>query len=88
MEKLIPVTLYISLPFSGAFTMNSWLTNNFASFLVYSPFVDAMEMFRYGLFGDMVKPIYNPWVPVYAAVPMAALGLVLCRRARAKMVFE
>lgn len=86
LEKILPVTTYIMLPFCGSFTMSSWLTDSAAHYLIYSPFVDAMEMFRYGVFGDAVKPIYDPMVPIYVSLPLMALGLVLCRRVRRQLV--
>lgn len=87
-EKILPVTTYIMLPFSGSFSMNAWLTPGAAKYLIYSPFVDAMEMFRYGIFGDMVTPIYNPYIPFYVSLPLMAVGLLLCRKIRGRLVVE
>jgi len=86
LEKVLPVTLYISLPFTGSFSMNSWLTPEAAKFLIYSPMVDAMEMIRYGVFGNEVTPIYDPWVPIYFSLPAISIGLVMCRRVRHRLV--
>lgn len=88
LEKVLPVTTYIMLPFSGAFTMNAWLTNQAAKYLIYSPFVDAMEMIRYGVFGDLVTPIYDPYIPFYVSLPGIALGLLMCRRVRRRLMIE
>ena len=88
LEKIIPVATYVMIPFSGAFTMNSWLTGKTSSYLIYSPFVDAMEMIRYGIFGDLVTPIYDLSVPFYASLPLMALGLIMCRNVRRRLVVE
>lgn len=87
-EKLIPVTTYIMIPFSGTFTMNSWLAPQAQQYMVYSPFVDAMEMIRYGVFGDLVEPIYDPVVPLVASMLLMAVGLALCRQVRRRLIVE
>jgi capsular polysaccharide transport system permease protein len=88
LEKLIPVTTYVMIPFSGTFTMNSWLTPKVQSYLIYSPFVDGMEMVRYGVFGDLVNPVYDWTVPLYASIPGLVIGLTLCRQIRKRLVVE
>lgn len=88
LEKLMPVVTYVMIPFSGTFTMNAWLVPKAQAFLVYSPFIDAMEMIRYGVFGDKVDPIYDWRVPVVASLPCLVLGLILCRRIRKRLVVE
>jgi len=88
LEKIIPVTTYVMIPFSGAFSMNSWLAPSVRGYFIYSPFVDAMEMIRYGIFGHLVTPIYDAMIPVYASLPFMVLGLILCRRIRRTLVVE
>jgi len=88
LEKLIPVVTYIMIPISGTFTMNAWLAPAAQRYMVYSPFVDAMELIRYGVFGEVVTPIYLLW-PVFApSLVLIALGLAMCRRVRKRLVVD
>jgi capsular polysaccharide transport system permease protein len=88
LEKLLPVTLYIMIPFSGTFSMVSWLTPNIQKFMLYSPFVSPMELLRYGLFGDRVNAIYDLSVPIAWSLVLLLVGLGLCRRVRRTLVVE
>jgi capsular polysaccharide transport system permease protein len=88
LEKLMPVTLYIMIPFSGTFTMVSWLTPAVQNFMLYSPFVSPMELIRYGLFGDRVHAIWDLTVPIGTTIVFTLIGLTLCRRVRRMLVVE
>lgn len=88
LEKLLPVTIYISIPFSGTFNMASWLTPEARDVVLWSPMVNAMEMMRYGLFGEQVRPYFNPWVPISTTVIFLIVGLALCRQVRRTLVVE
>lgn len=88
LEKFIPVTAYIMVPFSGAFFMVSWLAPGFGDAVLWSPPVHAMEMMRYGIFGDAVSPQYDYFYPLSICLPMMAVGLALCRRIRQTLVIE
>jgi capsular polysaccharide transport system permease protein len=87
-ERLVPVTTYIMIPFSGTFTMLSWLTPSAQQALWYSPFVHGMEMMRAGVFGDVVRADFDVGVPLAASGVLLVLGLALCRRVRRKLVVE
>ena len=88
LEKLLPVTVYVAIPLSGTFNMASWLGPEARDVLLWSPFVNGMEMMRYGLFGDAVRPYYNIWVPLGMSAAVALVGLALCRRVRRTLVVE
>jgi capsular polysaccharide transport system permease protein len=88
LEKLVPVITYIMIPFSGTFNMVSWLTPQAQNAVLYSPFVNAMELMRYGVFGENVGAIWDISVPIYASMFCTLLGLVLCRRIRRDLVVE
>ncbi|RVU03269.1 capsule biosynthesis protein [Novosphingobium umbonatum] len=88
LEKILPVTVYMMIPFSGAFVMNSWLTPAFRDVVMWSPAVHGMEMMRYGVFGDAVYPQYSASYPWFFFAPAMVLGLYLCRRLRKHMVVE
>ncbi len=81
-EKLLPVTTYIMIPFSGTFNMNSWLTPSVRAIMLWSPPANAMEIMRYGLFGPKVTPYYD--IPETLAFSTIAtlVGLILCRKIR------
>lgn len=87
-EKFIPVTTYVMIPFSGTFAMMSWLTPEAQDAVYFSPFVHAMELMRFGIFGNKVEPIYDVAVPIAATLVCTALGLAMCRRVRRELVVE
>lgn len=88
LEKFMPVTVYIMIPFSGTFNMVSWLTPEAREILLYSPFVSAMEMMRFGIFGDRVTPYYEVSYPLMASLVCTLIGLAMCRRIRRDLVVE
>lgn len=88
LEKFVPVTTYIMIPFSGLFTMASWLTPSLREYLLWSPFVNGMEMMRKGIWGDEITAYYNIWNPIACSMICMAIGLVLCRRVRRTLTVE
>lgn len=88
LEKLVPVTTYIMIPFSGTFNMTSWLTPEAQSVMYYSPFVQAMEMMREGIFGARVNAIHDWRVPFFTSLAFMLIGLAMCRRIRRRLVVE
>jgi capsular polysaccharide transport system permease protein len=88
LEKILPVTTYIQIPASGAFNMVAWLTPSAQAALHYSPFVQAMELMRYGIFGEQVNAKWDVTVPIVASMAFMLVGLILCRRIRRHLVVE
>ena len=88
LEKFVPVTTYIMIPFSGLFYMVSWMTPEVREYLLMSPFVNGMEMMRKGIWGDRVTAYYNIWNPIVCSVILAMIGLTLCRRVRRTLSVE
>lgn len=88
LEKFVPVTTYIMIPFSGLFAMSSWLTPTLRYYFLFSPFVHGMEMMRKGLWGDKVTAYYDIWNPIACSAVAAVIGLALCRRVRRKLAVE
>ncbi|WP_255209829.1 ABC transporter permease [Sphingobium xenophagum] len=82
MEKFIPVTLYVMIPFSGVFTMLSWTTPTVREYLILSPLVSGMEMMRKGIWGDQITAYYEPQIPITCSVICTIIGLTMCRRVR------
>lgn len=87
-EKFVPVSLYVMIPFSGVFTMLSWMTPVAREYLLLSPLVNGMEMMRKGIWGDDITAYYNPWNPILCSVVAAIIGLALCRRVRRTLAVE
>jgi capsular polysaccharide transport system permease protein len=88
LEKLTPITLYIMIPFSGTFSMLSWMTPNLQHIMLMSPFVSPMELMRHGVFGERVHAIWDLTVPITTTAILLLLGLVMCRRVRRELVVE
>ena len=88
LEKLVPVTTYVMIPFSGVFNMTSWLTPEAQKIMYYSPFVHGMELMRYGIFGDRVNAQWDVAVPLAGSAIFILIGLALCRRVRRVLVVE
>ncbi|OYX64250.1 MAG: capsule biosynthesis protein [Sphingomonadales bacterium 32-64-17] len=84
-EKLVPISVYVAIPFSGVFNLAAWLSPPMRDVLMWSPLVSGMELMRYGAFGDLVTPYYD--LPKALGVSLACLllGLTLCRRVRRTM---
>ena len=88
MEKVMPVITYLMVPFSGAFFMAEWLTPDVRDAVLWSPPVHAMEMMRYGVFGDALHPLFDfAYTPGWC-LPVLMAGLMLCRHVRRVMVVE
>ncbi|OHT18292.1 ABC transporter permease [Edaphosphingomonas haloaromaticamans] len=88
LEKFMPVTTYVMIPFSGTFTMVAWLPAQARELILWSPWVSAMEMMRHGLFGDKVQTYYVYSVPIAASMICTVIGLALCRHVRKMLVVE
>lgn len=87
-EKIVPVTTYLMIPFSGAFYFVSALTPGAANAVLYSPAVHGMEMMRLGVFGPSIDPQFGYIYPLSFCLPCMALGLLLCRTVRRRLVIE
>jgi len=87
-EKFVPVTTYVMIPFSGLFTLAEWLTPTMREYLMWSPFVSGMEMLRKGIWGDQITAYYYPWYTISCSVVATMIGLVLCRRVRRTLAVD
>jgi capsular polysaccharide transport system permease protein len=85
-EKFVQIFMYLSLPFSGAFTMVAWLPTAFQKAVLYSPSVQAIEMIRGGVFGNTVQAKYSYTYATYSIGIMMLLGVVLTARVRKYIV--
>lgn len=87
-EKVVPVVTYLTVPFSGTFNLSSWLSPAARNVLLYSPPVSAMELMRYGIWGDRITPYYDAAYTLKVSLVMMLIGLVLCRKVRRVMIVE
>jgi len=88
LEKIIPVITYITIPFSGAFYLVGSLYPAAADVVLYAPLVHGMEMMRFGIFGPSINPQFDYVYPIAFSLPLMALGLLLCRVVRRRLVIE
>lgn len=88
LEKFVPVTTYVMIPFSGLFTLASWLTPKMREYLMWSPFVSGMEMLRKGIWGDQITAYYEPMYTISVSVVLTIIGLGLCRRVRRTLTVD
>jgi capsular polysaccharide transport system permease protein len=87
-EKFIPVTTYLMVPFSGAFYFVGSLFEDVTTVVLYSPPVHGMEMMRYGVFGPSIDPQYDFVYPLSISLPLILLGLIMTRIVRRRLVIE
>ncbi|MEE4454255.1 ABC transporter permease [Novosphingobium resinovorum] len=87
-EKFVPVLTYIMIPFSGSFSMVSWLTPTLRDYMLWSPFVNAIEIMRGGVWGENLQVFYNVWQPIAFSMVCTVIGLALCRRVRRTLAVE
>jgi len=78
LEKFIPPVMYITMPFTGIFTMMEWLPAKAQKILAWSPLVTGIEMFRGGIFSPDIPVHYNAWYVVICCLIFTAVGLPLC----------
>jgi len=87
-EKFLPVVTYLTIPFSGAFTLAEWLTPAARNATLIFPPVHAMEMMRYGIYGHAITPHFDYVYPLIVNAALLSIGLLLCRRVRGMLVVE
>ena len=88
LEKFVPVTTYVMIPFSGLFTLADWLTPGLREVFMWSPFANGMEMIRKGLWGDTIHAYYNAGYVIAVSCVLSLIGLSLCRRVRRTLNVE
>lgn len=87
-EKFVPVSTYLMIPFSGTFYLVSFLYPSAAEVVLWSPPVHAMEMMRHGLFGPSIDAKFDLIYLWKFTLPCLALGLLMCRTVRRRLVVE
>lgn len=86
LERFIGAVMYLSLPFSGAFTMVDWAPQSLQPILLWSPSVHALEMIREGQFGRQIHAHYDFTYVTWSCCVMILIGLSLVLRSRKYIV--
>ena len=82
LERLVPVFMYLILPFSGVFMMAAWLPPAYRKLYLLFPLPHAIEMIRAGVFGEFIETHYDPLYPFFWGSVFIALGLIMLARAK------
>jgi capsular polysaccharide transport system permease protein len=77
LERVLPVTMYLTLPLTGVFTMQAWLPAKARDILAWSPFVNIMEMLRAGMFSEDVVTMFDVQYVLWFCFAQTVLGFVL-----------
>jgi capsular polysaccharide transport system permease protein len=81
-EHFIQPIMYITLPITGAFTMQYWLPSKARYVLSWSPLVNIQEMFRGGLFPVDIQTEWDASYLLLWCVVLTGIGLPLVRVAQ------
>ena len=81
-DRIWPIILIVSVPFSGVVFMLSWLPNTAQEFLSWSPLVNALEYLRESYFGLSIKAMYSISYLIAINLVLTFVGLSLSRKIR------
>lgn len=81
-ERVWHVAMYLTLPFTGTFSMVTWLPESAQTILLYSPMVNAVEMLREGYFGTGIKAQYSVSYLVGCNIVLTGTALLLLQRVK------
>ena len=81
-DRIWPIILIVSLPFSGVIFMLNWLPANAQAFLSWFPLVNALEFLRESYFGPSIKAMYSITYLVSINLVLTFIGLTLSRKIR------
>lgn len=87
-ERSVSIIGYLSIPFSGAFTMVDWLSPNYRQILLWSPSVNNVEMIRAGMFGAGAHAHYDLVYDIWITVALILTGLFLTSRVRSRILVQ
>lgn len=81
-ERAMPAFMYLTIPLTGAFTMQAWLPVKLRDILAFSPLVNVMEMYRSGYFSpDEVRTYWSlPYILAWC-LAQTVIGLLLLEKA-------
>ena len=81
-DRIWPIILIVSLPFSGVIFMLNWLPANAQAFLSWFPLVNALEFLRESYFGPSIKAMYSITYLVSINLVLTFIGLTASRKIR------
>ena len=84
-SEVLPVTMYITLPLTGIFTMQSWMPETARDILSWSPMVNTIELFRNGMFSADVTTYWDAWYVVWWCFAQTVVALMLFDYARRRV---
>lgn len=87
-ERFIQPVMYLILPLTGVFYMAYWLPPAAREVVLYSPLVQACEMYRAGFFGHTIPTFWNPWYVLLWGIVANALGWILIVKAQQHIEME
>lgn len=76
-ERVLPVSMYLLIPLSGAFVMVDWLPDRYQAIYLLNPLPHTVEMVRASVFGEFVPTHYNPLYPLAWGAGLNLLALLL-----------
>ncbi len=85
LDRVWHVFMYLTLPFTGAFFMVSWLPPVAQEIVLWSPLVNGVEMLRQGYFGPGVDARYSIEYLLKANTITLFVGLLLTRLIKRKL---
>lgn len=87
-EHFVQPVMYLTLPLTGAFFMLYWLPPAAREVLAWSPLVNAVEMFRCGLFPADIPTQWDAWYLILCCIILTAVGLPFVRFAQKHVRME
>lgn len=88
LEKFVQPLMYVTLPITGLFFMVSWLPDDYARIVAWSPLVHCFELTRDGMYGHQVEAQWDALFVIKCNVVLTAIGLLLVRKAQTSIRFE
>lgn len=85
-HRVAGIFTFMTLVFTGAFTMVRWLPKPAQVVLLWSPLVNCVEMLREGYFGMGIGAIYSIEYVVLVNSLTMLVGLILIRKIRSALV--
>ena len=80
-EHFVGPVMYITMPLTGCFFMVDWLPPDAQQFMLWSPLVNGVEMFRSGLFPPEFPTHWSATYLLCCCIGLTSIGLPLCRYA-------
>lgn len=77
LERFIHPVMYLTLPITGTFYMVDWMPLKLQKYLLMSPLVHGIEMFRAGVFPPSVVTHYDPLFLALCALVATGIGFPL-----------